>query len=153
MTAEETTTELVIEANVDDLDPRLWPGVLDALMAAGAADAWVSPITMKKGRPAHTVHVLCRPDRRDAVHDVIFTQTSTIGVREHEVAKTALARQTRQIDVDGQPVGVKVALRNGRVVNVSVEFDDLRRAAAHLGLAPKDALRRATAAVERLLES
>ena len=71
---------VVLEANVDDLDPRVWPGVIDALLAAGALDAWLTPILMKAGRPAHTLSVLARPADRDTLRDLLLDATSTLGV-------------------------------------------------------------------------
>jgi uncharacterized protein (TIGR00299 family) protein len=142
-------TALVLSCNVDDLDPRLWPGVLAALLGAGAADAWLTPILMKKGRPAHTLSVLCAPDRAAALRAVIYAQTSTIGVREVAVAKYPLAREQASVDVDGQPVRLKIARHGDTVVNVSVEYDDVAAAAAALGVPAKQVLARATAAAHR----
>ncbi|MEI5673290.1 MULTISPECIES: nickel pincer cofactor biosynthesis protein LarC [unclassified Nocardioides] len=133
-------TELVLEANVDDLDPRLWPSVLDALLAAGAADAWLTPILMKKGRPAHTLSVLVTPERADVVRDVVFRETTTIGLRSYDVAKHALDRSSVDVVVGGQVVSVKVARLEGRVVNAQPEYDDVARAAAALGRSVGDVL-------------
>ena len=82
----------VLEANVDDLDPRLWPTVIDGLLAAGAADAWITPITMKRGRPAQLLSVLSAPTDVGALRDLIFASTSTIGVRATDATRWALAR-------------------------------------------------------------
>lgn len=136
----------VLETNVDDLDPRLWPDVLERLLAAGASDAWLTPILMKKGRPAHTLHVLCAPAAVGAVRAEVFTRTSTLGVRELRVAKTALDRSDGEVRVGGEPVRTKTGRLGGRVVNVSVEYEDVRRAADALGLPVKEVLRAATAA-------
>lgn len=149
--AEATTEELVIEANVDDLDPRLWPTVLDALLAAGAADAWLTPILMKKGRPAHTLHVLVAPAGAAAVREVVFRETTTIGVREHAVAKRALQRSIVDVAVDGQPIAVKVARLDGRVVNAQPEWDDVARAAAALDRPARDVLADARSAYGRIV--
>ena len=139
---------VVLEANVDDLDPRLWPAVLAALLAAGASDAWLTPILMKKGRPAHTLSVLVAPARLDAVRRVVFTESSTIGVREHAVRKQALDRELRTVDVDGCQIAVKVARLDGDVVNVAPEYDDVAAAAARLGRPLKSVLAAAVAAAE-----
>jgi uncharacterized protein (TIGR00299 family) protein len=141
---------LVLEANVDDLDPRLWPGVLTALLAAGASDAWLTPILMKKGRPAHTLSVLTAPASADAVRKVVFTETSTIGMRETVVDKRALDREMRTVAVDGVDVRVKVALLDGEVVNVAPEYDDVAAAAVHLGRPVKAVLAAAVAAAHEL---
>jgi uncharacterized protein (TIGR00299 family) protein len=144
---------VLLETNVDDLDPRLWPDVLDRLLAAGASDAWLSPILMKKGRPAHTLHVLCTAAAAPAVRAEVFTRTSTIGVRELAVGKTALDRRAGSVSVLGETVGTKVARLDGRVVNVSVEYEDVRRAADVLGVPVKEVLRAATAAAYAAVEA
>jgi hypothetical protein len=141
---------LVLEANVDDLDPRLWPGVLTALLAAGASDAWLTPIMMKKGRPAHTLSVLASPETADAVRRVVFTETSTIGLRETAVVKRALEREMRTVTVDGVDVRVKVAVLHGEVVNVVPEYEDVAAAAAELRRPVKAVLAAAVAAAHEL---
>jgi uncharacterized protein (TIGR00299 family) protein len=143
-----TTAEapaLVIEANVDDLDPRLWPDVIAALLAAGASDAWLTPIVMKKGRPAHTLHALVGADAADAVRREIFRQTSTIGVREQTFAKHALDREFVAVTVDGHEVAVKLARLEGELMNVQPEYADVVAAATALGRPVKDVLAEAQA--------
>jgi pyridinium-3,5-bisthiocarboxylic acid mononucleotide nickel chelatase len=139
---------VVLETNVDDLDPRLWPSVLDGLFAAGASDAWLTPILMKKGRPAHTLSVLCRPEAVADVEAAVFTSTSTIGMRVVPVGKVALERLQATVEVLGGRVGVKVAVHGDRLVNVSVEYEDVAALAAERGLPVKEVLRAATAAAE-----
>jgi uncharacterized protein (TIGR00299 family) protein len=141
---------VVLEANIDDLDPRLWSGVLEVLFAAGASDAWLTPILMKKGRPAHTLSVLCRSEMVAGVQAAVFGTTSTIGMRVVPVGKVALERTQSSVAVLGGRVGVKVAESAGRVVNVSVEYEDVAALAAGLGLPEKEVLRAATAAAEEV---
>jgi pyridinium-3,5-bisthiocarboxylic acid mononucleotide nickel chelatase len=142
---------LLVEANFDDLDPRLWPGVLDTLLASGAADAWLTPIVMKKGRPAHTVSALTTADRVDDVRRVLFVETSTIGARTTPVDKTALNRDWVEVVVAGQRVRVKVARLDGAAVSVNPEWDDVSAAATATGRAAKDVLADATSAARQLL--
>lgn len=143
----EDAIQLVLAANVDDLDPRIWPVVLTRLLDAGAADAWITPIVMKKGRPAHTVTVLVDPAAGEAVRRVLFTETSTIGLREHEVTKRALQRHVVTVQVLGHPVRVKVAELHGEEVNAQPEFEDVAAAAEATGRPVKAVLAAALAAV------
>jgi uncharacterized protein (DUF111 family) len=138
---------VVIETNVDDLDPRLWPGVLATLLDAGASDAWLTPILMKKGRPAHTLHALVSAARTDDVRRAIFRHTSTIGVREVRIGKVTLDREMRSVDVDGHAIAVKLARLDGEVVNAQPEYEDVARVATLTGRSVKDVLAAAVAAV------
>jgi uncharacterized protein (DUF111 family) len=147
----EPDAPLVLEANVDDLDPRLWPNVIAALLAAGASDAWLTPIVMKKGRPAHILSALVPRRHAEAVRLQVFRQTSTIGLRESTVAKTALDRRSETVRVDGHPVRVKLALHEGRVLNAQPEYDDVVAAAAESGRPVKEVLADAVAASRPLL--
>ena len=120
------------ETNVDDLDPRLWPEILQRLLDVGASDAWLTPIIMKKGRPAYKLSVLLKAAAAADVREVIFTETSAIGLREMYVGKHALDRQMEKVEIDGRAIAVKVALSEGRVVNVQPEYEDVAAAAKSL---------------------
>ena len=138
-------TMTVLECNVDDLDPRVWPSVLESLLGAGAADAWLVPIIMKKGRPAHVLGVLAQDGDIDALRDAVLRLTTTIGVRETSVRRWALDRCWVDVDVDGQPVCVKIAHRDGRIVRATPEFDAVAAAAAMLQAPVGDVLDHAIA--------
>jgi uncharacterized protein (TIGR00299 family) protein len=141
---------VVLESNVDDLDPRIWPGVIASLLEAGASDAWLTPILMKKGRPAHTLSVLVAPDRADALRREIHRQTSTIGLRELAVRKHELERQMTTIEIEGYTVAVKIARLEGEILNVQPEFEDVAAAARSLGRPVKTVMAEAVAAAREL---
>ena len=143
------TDAVVLETNVDDLDPRLWPPTIAALLEAGASDAWLTPILMKKGRPAHTLSVLVWPSRLDVVRREVFRHTTSIGLRERPVTKTALEREMRAVEVGGHRIEVKVASLDGEVLNVQPEFEHALVAATALGRPVKDVLQEAAALARR----
>ena len=143
---------LLIETNVDDLDPRVWPQVIAVLLEAGASDAWLTPILMKKGRPAHTLSVLVGADRAEPVRAAIFRHTSTIGVREVPLGKHALDREMVEVEVGGRAVAVKLARHHGELVNAQPEYDDVVRAAEALGRPVVEVLADAVAATRALVD-
>lgn len=145
-----TDVALVTSTNVDDMDPRLWPRVLARLLEVGAQDAWLAPILMKKGRPAHTLHVLSDPEHAQAVRDVVVRETSAIGMRVQAVAKHALPRDEVEVVVDGDRVRVKRAWLDGRVVNAQPEWEDVAVAAARTGAPAKQVLARAAALAQQV---
>jgi hypothetical protein len=140
---------LIIEANIDDMAPELVPHVVELLLERGAQDAWVTPILMKKGRPAFTLSVLAPPERQDELAATIFEETTTIGVRTRTETKTILAREWMTVEVEGQSVRVKVARRDGGVVTAAPEYEDARRAARATGLPLKEIYALASKALER----
>lgn len=147
------TEAVVVDANVDDLDPRVWPHVLSRLLESGAADAWLTPIVMKKGRPAHTLSVLCPPSRLAALRDIVLTETSTLGLREYPVGKHELERRFATVSLEGCPVRIKFAGHRHRLVNGQPEYEDVAAAAAALGIPLKTALARASAKAQELAPS
>ncbi|MGY1764295.1 nickel pincer cofactor biosynthesis protein LarC [Geodermatophilus sp. SYSU D00779] len=151
LAAEHPQQVVVLETNVDDLDPRAWPAVLADLLAAGALDAWLTPVLMKKGRPAHVVSALAEPVAVPAVRAVLFRETTTLGVRESGVARQVLARRFRTVDVGGQPVAVKLGLGpDGEVLNAVPEWEDVVRAAAALDRPVKAVLAQALGLAQSL---
>lgn len=132
------TSAVQLEANVDDLDPRLWPSVIDELLEAGALDAWHTPITMKRGRPALTLHALVREGTEQAMAALIMDRTGSLGVRMHRVERSIRTREFQQIEVQGQPIAVKIARdADGAVVRREPEFRDVAAAARVLGVSER----------------
>jgi uncharacterized protein (TIGR00299 family) protein len=130
--------ELILETNVDDLNPELYSYVLERLFAAGAQDAWLTPIIMKKGRPAVTVSVLASPQREEAIRQVLFRETGTLGVRMFAVDKRTLDREWIEVATRHGLVRVKIGLLDGARITVSPEFEDCARVAREAGVAARD---------------
>ena len=124
----------VIECEIDDMNPQLFGVAMDRLYAAGALEVFYVPVQMKKNRPGTLLTVVAPPERRAALADVIFRETTTIGLRHHEVERECLQREIVAVETPAGAVRVKVAWRDGRVVNAVPEFDDCAKAAeaAHL---------------------
>jgi pyridinium-3,5-bisthiocarboxylic acid mononucleotide nickel chelatase len=128
----------LVESTVDDLDPRLWPGALEALRSAGAIDVWLTPATMRGGRPAQVVSALADADAVDSVVRELFRATTTLGARVTEVERHSLPRDSVVVDVAGQPVSVKRGFLDGEPVTVQPEFADAKAAALAAGLPVAD---------------
>lgn len=143
--------DLMVEATVDDMNPELYPYVLERLTAAGAIDAWLVPVIGKAGRPAQVIQVLAPPHAEEAVRDTLIAETSTIGVRASAVRRWMLPRRWVEVAIGGVPVRVKVALREGVAVNVAPEYADCAAAARTLGIPLKEVYRAALTEAAGLL--
>ncbi len=119
----------VIEANVDDMSPQLYGYFVEQALAAGALDVTCSAIQMKKNRPGFLVTVLSPPEAGDALAQLLFEQTTTIGLRIHEARRKVLERELVSVETRFGSVRVKVAKRDGKVVNVAPEYEDCQRLA------------------------
>jgi len=136
----------VLEANLDDLSPQLLAAALDSILAAGALDAWIAPVTMKKGRPGHLFGAICDDARRSAIETEMFRQTSTLGVRATRVERRVLDRELIEVETAYGKVRVKVGRLGGTIANVAPEFEDCRQAAERLGVAVKEVMAAALSA-------
>jgi len=139
----------VIEANLDDMSPQLYGFFAERALAAGALDVTCTPIQMKKNRPGILLSVLCAPDQCDALAQVLFDETTTIGVRIHEARRKVLERELRSVETPYGAVQVKVARRDGQVLNVAPEYEDCRRLAKEKGVPLKLVMLAAQAAAQR----
>jgi pyridinium-3,5-bisthiocarboxylic acid mononucleotide nickel chelatase len=136
----------VIEANLDDLLPELAPDAAAACLAAGALDVWTAPAQMKQGRPGFVLSALARPSEEQAVATAMLRETSTLGVRIARLDRIELERESRTVQVAGEPVRVKVGRLDGEVVNLAPEHADCERVARSSGAAVKTVWAQALAA-------
>jgi uncharacterized protein (TIGR00299 family) protein len=116
----------LIETNIDDMNPQLYDHVIERLLAQGAQDAYLTPIIMKKGRPAILLSVLCDRMNTDAVLDTLFRETTSIGVRIGETGRKKLQREVRQVETSYGTVRVKVSRRGDEIMTVTPEYGDCK---------------------------
>lgn len=120
---------ILLETNLDDLNPELYTYVQQRLFAAGAADVYFTPIQMKKNRPAVLLSVLAPPERAETLSEILFLETSTLGLRWLEVRRRHLEREWVRVETPFGPVEVKIGRLGGRVVNLAPEYESCRAAA------------------------
>ncbi len=137
---------LVLETELDDIAPQLLGPLLEQLLTAGALDAYFTPVQMKKGRPGVLVTVVAPPALREPLEELLFRETTTLGVRRQEWERTTLERKSVSVATAYGPIRVKIGRRRGTVYNAWPEFDDCQRAAAERGVAVKEVLAAALAA-------
>lgn len=129
---------LVFSTNIDDMNPEIYPYVMERLFEAGAEDVWLYPIQMKKSRPAVTLCILVPPTLEEQIKEVLFAETKTLGIRVEEVDKEYLDREVIEVDTAFGRVRVKMAYREGRPVNIAPEYEDCRKAAVKHGVPLKE---------------
>jgi uncharacterized protein (TIGR00299 family) protein len=125
-----TETITVLEANLDDLNPQVFGYVMDRLLDEGALDSFGVPVQMKKSRPGTLLTVLCKPEDAGKLTQLIFTETTTLGVRRRDEMRQTLARRWESVGTPWGEVRIKIASMNGTVTNYAPEYEDCRRIAA-----------------------
>ena len=136
----------MIETNIDDLSPQILGHVMDRAFELGALDCYFTPVQMKKNRPGTLLSILCEGKAEEEFLKLLFTETTTLGVRRYHVERRALQRSVMRVETQYGPIDVKVAHLNGRVVNEMPEFEQVKAAANNAGVPVKvveDAVRAA----------
>jgi len=142
---------LVVEANIDDMNPQLFENLREKLLQAGALDVVLIPVQMKKGRPGMILQVLVYPPSLDDLLEIIFNESTSIGVRTYEVTKRMLQRESQTVETAYGTVRFKVARLGERIVNVSPEYEDCLELAQQQGQSVKEVYADALAAARRLV--
>ena len=141
---------LVIETNIDDLNPELYDHVMERLLAAGARDVYLAPVHMKKNRPGIVLSVLCRESDRERLSAMMLNETSAIGVRYYPVRRRVLERSFKEVSTVYGPVRIKVALAPDGHENIAPEYDDCKRIATEKSVPIKRVYQAALAAAVQL---
>ena len=141
---------LIIEANIDDMNPQLYGHFMEKALEAGALDVTCGPIQMKKNRPGLLVNVLCKPELEGPLTRLIFENTTTIGVRIIEARRRVLDRESLSVETEYGTVRMKVARLEGKIVNAAPEFNDCRLLAEEKSVSPKEVMAAAQAAFRKL---
>lgn len=125
---------LVVETNIDDQSPELYGYVMDKLFAAGALDVWMTPIVMKKNRPAAKLSVLINEDCREKVIEIILQETTSIGMRMYPATRAMASREFIIVGLPWGDIRVKISSYQGKICNVAPEFEDCRKIAEESGI-------------------
>jgi uncharacterized protein (TIGR00299 family) protein len=121
-----TEEAVVLESNIDDMNPEHYDFILEQLFKAGASDAWLVPVVMKKSRPGATLSVLCKEELTSKIKEIVFSHSTSIGIREYKVKKNMLRREESTLETVFGPVRIKQSFFNGKMVRSKPEFEDCK---------------------------
>jgi uncharacterized protein (TIGR00299 family) protein len=141
---------IVLEANLDDMSPQVYGYFAERALEAGALDVFSTPVQMKKNRPGQLVTVLCEPARWEGLADLIFRETTTLGVRRSNVQRRTLQRESVAVETPLGSIRVKVARLNGHILNVAPEYEDCQKVAVERGVPLKQVLAEVTFQFQKL---
>lgn len=139
---------LSVETNIDDMNPEVFSFLMEKLFEAGAWDVTLTPLYMKKNRPATQLSVLCSPELFSKVARIIFTETTSLGLRVFRGEKYSMARETRKVSTPYGPVRVKVGFLGGETVTISPEYEDCAELARRQGIPLQEVYRAALLIIE-----
>ncbi len=128
----------VLECEIDDMNPQIFGVLMDKLYAAGALEVFYSAVQMKKNRPGTLMTIVAKPEQRELMTEIVFRESTTIGVRHQELSRECLDREMVTVATSIGPVRFKVARRDGRVLNAQPEFEDLAKLSAERGIPIKE---------------
>lgn len=120
---------IVLSCNIDDFNPQNYEYITEKLFNASALDVWLTPIYMKKSRCANTLSVLTRPENKEKCLDIIFAETTTLGIREEVITRYSLNREFKIIDTPYGKINCKIAKKGDKILNISAEYEDCKKAA------------------------
>ena len=138
--ARSAETVAVIEANIDDMSPQIYGYFIEQALEAGALDVFSMPVHMKKNRPGLLVSVICAPEHVEELTELVFGQTTTIGVRVFEAYRRRLERETQTVATPLGPIRMKLARLNGRLLNAAPEYEDCQQVARQRGMPLKEVI-------------
>lgn len=145
MRADESQGDILMEitCSIDDMEGELYPYISEKLFQAGALDVYLTPLVMKKGRPGILLTALCETDRADDVKNIIFRETTTIGVRSSTVWREKLPRHTEEIMIEGFPVRMKISKYSDEIISVKPEYEDIKKIAEATGIPVRKLMQKA----------
>jgi pyridinium-3,5-bisthiocarboxylic acid mononucleotide nickel chelatase len=147
MASYRTSSLLLLECNIDDMNPEMYPYVTERLLGAGAKDVWLTPLIMKGGRPGNLLSVLCDPSKQDELSTLVFAETTTLGIRVSQVRRLELERTAEIVSTAWGSIPVKVGRdAEGQVINIAPEFSACRELAQRVGRPLKEVFLDALAA-------
>jgi uncharacterized protein (TIGR00299 family) protein len=141
---------LVLEANLDDMNPQVYGYFAERALEAGALDVFSISVQMKKNRPGQLVTVLCKPADREKFSEMLFRETTTLGVRQSTVRRRTLQRESVPVETSLGPIRMKIARLNGHILNVAPEYEDCQKVAAERAVPLKQVLAEATFQFQKL---
>ncbi len=130
---------IILSCNIDDFNPQNYEYISDRLFhEAKALDVWLTPIYMKKSRSANTLSVLSKEENKSGCLDIIFSETSTLGIREEKITRYSLNREFKTVDTPYGKISCKIAKKGNKILNISAEYEDCRKAAKSYGVPLKN---------------